>query len=97
MARTPEQKAADEALTAAIEACRDAYFQDEMKDDPDVPDGPGMTMEYLVIATATLVGDNGETYTRVYSLNKDDDVPVHRLVGLVEYTRMRYTKLVGDG
>lgn len=82
MSRTPEQKAADEALTAAIEAHVKAY----------VDDGHGWVMsEYVVVLSQHRYDENGDGHTGVGIAYRDGDVPVHRALGLVEYaaTRMR--------
>jgi len=98
MPRTPEQIEADEALTAAIERCREVYHLNDKDDDdgPEVPDGPGVTMEYVVIGSTALLGDDGTSYTGVFTIHRDDGVPMHRILGLLEYAGVRWRNIVRE-
>lgn len=81
MARTAEQTAADEALTAAIERVLQAY-----------DDGHAWILtEYVVVTSQHRFDDDGDPLTAVGVLPRDGDVPLHRSLGLVEYvsTRLR--------
>lgn len=79
MPRTPEQKAADEALTEAIEGVWRAY-------DPD-DDDPGLLTDYLVIAVRRGFDAEGDSWTSVGSFSRDDSVPAHTQLGLLEQRR----------
>lgn len=82
MGRSPEQKAADEALTAAVETVARLHFED----------GHGWVMsEYVVLAAHHRYDEEGESYTAVSCIYRDGDVPIHRALGLLEYgaARMR--------
>lgn len=78
MARTAEQKAADEALTAAIEGVRRAY------DAEDVTAGMTMT-EYVVVQALTTWDEEGDGRSSVIISYRDGDVPLHRAIGLLQY------------
>lgn len=84
--RTPEQVAADNALTDAIEACLQAYG------------GPGsyVLTEYIVITAQTGWDDDGEQLTAVGVCHRDGDVPLHRCLGLAEYAAARYRKRIAE-
>lgn len=88
MSRTEEQKTADEALTAAIEAAVRAYFEDE----------GWVTAEYLVVAAQNRLGPGGEPETSIIQLNRDGDIPTYRALGLVEFlaARMRANAAAAD-
>jgi hypothetical protein len=71
--RTPEQLAADAALTAAIQAVDVAYGGD-----------PGDTLgDYLVITAWHRDRGPGETETAVMYASRDGAVPIYRLEGLI--------------
>ncbi|SBT64235.1 hypothetical protein GA0070622_1205 [Micromonospora sediminicola] len=80
MSRTPEQVAADEALTAAIEQALLAY-------------GPGdqayILTEYVVVTSQQRFDEEGNGITAVGCINRDSDVPFHRILGLLEYAGTR--------
>lgn len=84
MPRTPEQVAADEALTAAIDAVWRAY-----DDDPD----PGYLLDYIVIAARRGFTDDGDNWTSVGSFARDDSVPTHVQLGLLQHrlTSLKYS------
>lgn len=81
MSRTPEQVAADDALTAAIEAAERAYHGD---------DSEGVLVSYVVIAKRKFWDSDGAGVTAISSINKDSDVSMDELLGLVEYASTRY-------
>lgn len=84
--RTPEQIAADEALTAAVEAAWFAYY-------PDTE--PGILMEYVVLARRRTYGsDDGEPLTANAIMPRDGDVPLDVLLGMVGYSDARLRKRV---
>ena len=80
--RSPEQVAADEALTAAIQQALLAYADDGYAWVPT---------EYVVVLSQTRFDEDGDGITAVGMIYRDCDVPQHRALGLVEYaaTRMR--------
>lgn len=97
MPRTPEQVTADEALTEAIQRCWRAYYEGEPYADDGVPveaAAEGVMMEYLVIGTMRNFDNEGDPYTHVFHIYRDGDVPVHRLLGMLEYARLRLAALV---
>lgn len=78
MARTAEQKAADEALTAAIEQTRRAYDTEGVT--------AGYTMaEYVVVSALVTWDEEGDGRTSVGIAYRDGDVPTHRAMGLLRY------------
>ncbi|MBF6291817.1 hypothetical protein IU454_08060 [Nocardia farcinica] len=80
MPRTPEQIAADDALTAAIEAVQRAY-DDELQ---------GVLTGYVVLAKRRYWDESGDGYTAVTSIAKDSAMPVDEQLGLVEYASTLY-------
>lgn len=99
MPRTPEQVAADDALTEAIKRTWRAYWENEPYADSDVPEeaaGEGVMMEYMVIGTMASFDKDGEPYTHVFHVYKDGDVPIHRLLGMLEYARLRLARIVQE-
>jgi hypothetical protein len=86
MSRTPEQRAADAALTAAIEQTLTAYADD----------GQAWILTEYVVLTAQTRYDDGEASTAVGALYRDGDVPLHRALGLVEYASTRMRKTIAE-
>lgn len=87
MTRTPEQVAADNALTAAIER-----VTEHVDDDTD---GWVMT-EYVVVAAQHRFDDDGSTVTGLVILSRDGDVAPHRSLGLLDYAATRIRRTVTD-
>ena len=87
MTRTPEQVAADEALTAAIEQTARAYGDDGQA---------WVTSEYVVAVAQHRFDDDGDPVTTVGLLYRDGDVPTHRALGLVEFAAVRLRTLAMD-
>lgn len=93
--RTPEQKTADDNLTAAIEAVADAYGYNQ----------PGfINNEYVVVLHQRGWGDNvDDTYSGVVLLYRDGGLPWMSIMGLMAMADRRIkhgfdTALVeGDG
>lgn len=78
MPRTAEQKAADAALTEAIEAVRRAYDVEGVT--------AGYTMaEYVVVHSLITWDEEGEGRTSVGIAYRDGDVPLHRAMGLLHH------------
>lgn len=99
MQRNDRQKAADEALSAAIIETWRAYYEGEPYADGEIPPEAaieGVPMEYVVIGTMHSIDDDGASYTHVFNLYSDNNVPVHRLLGLVEYAKLRLANLVQE-
>lgn len=80
MNRTPEQVAADNALTDAIEAVERAYHGES----------EGVLTTYVVIAKRKFWDEDGTGVTAITSASKDSDVSLDELLGLVEYAAARY-------
>jgi hypothetical protein len=74
MARTPEQKAADDALTAAIDAAVEAYGYRE-----DVM----MNTSYIVLVEQRGWDDDADSLTGVVRLYKDGDMSWISILGLL--------------
>lgn len=87
--RTPEQKAADEALTAAIEAVRDAYAD-------ETESRSYLLTDYVVISAGTRFADDGESWSQVAMIYRDNDVPAYRVIGLLDFALARARKYVAD-
>lgn len=85
MSRTDEQRAADAALTAAVERVLQAYDDDAW-----------VLTEYVVITSQHRYDDDGDACTAVGVLMRDDDVPLHRALGLVEYASVRLRRRVAE-
>ena len=83
MPRTPEQVAADEHLNDAIDQAYRAYFPEAEHG------GRGVPMEYAVVGCAAIIDEDGDPFTRVFQLTRDDGVPIHRLLGLLDYSATR--------
>jgi len=76
MSRTPEQVAADDALTAAIEKWLQAY-------DPD--DEPRILGEYVVHARIRVFDEDGDALTHHALIPRDGYVPTDLMLGMTEY------------
>ncbi|MGY2019386.1 hypothetical protein [Nocardia gipuzkoensis] len=81
MTRTPEQKAADDALTAAIEAVQAAYDDDPIE---------GVLTAYIVIAKRRWWEEDDAGVTSITSISKDNALPVDEMLGLAEYAAVMY-------
>jgi hypothetical protein len=86
VSRSPEQVAADEALTAVIEGVLQAY------DDGDA----WLLAEYVVITSQQRYDDDGDLLTAVGALYRDGSVPTHRALGLVEHAAVRLRGRITD-
>ncbi|MEU0081380.1 hypothetical protein ABZY58_26060 [Micromonospora tulbaghiae] len=82
MSRTPEQVAADEALTAAIEQALLAYGDSQAY----------VLTEYVVVTSQQRFDEEGNSITAIGFINRDGDVPYHRILGLLEYAATRTRK-----
>lgn len=83
--RTPEQRAADDALTAAVEQALAAYSE---------PDRPWVLTEYVVVTAQQTYDEAGDGLTAVGCIYRDGDVPMHRVLGLLEYAATRTRKRI---
>lgn len=90
MARTPEQQAADEALTQAIEAVTQAY-------DPEGAMAGFILGEYVVVSSRQGWDDDGDGITSVGTMFRDGDVPTHRALGLLAYARRSLEHYITQG
>ncbi|MGB7237125.1 MAG: hypothetical protein WBD41_14215 [Rhodococcus sp. (in: high G+C Gram-positive bacteria)] len=86
MARTAEQVAADDALTAAVHATLIAYHG------PD----PGVLTDYLVVGLRRDWDEDGDPITANYSIPRDGDVPLSHLLGLVEWASTRFRARIAE-
>lgn len=86
MSRTPEQIAADDALTAAIEGVLIAYADD----------GNAWVISEYIVAAAQHRFDDGDALTAVGLLYRDGDVPTHRALGLADYAATQLRWLVAQ-
>ena len=77
MARTEAQRAADDALTAAIEQMRAAYVD-------DAASGEVLT-DYVVVHVAQGWDDDGDSYTVTGVHHRDAAMPLYRIAGLLHY------------
>lgn len=75
--RTDEQKRADEQLTAAILAVRNAYHGDDEY----------LLTDYIVLTAETRFDEHGDQYTAYSRLYRDGDMPWYRILGLLDVHR----------
>lgn len=84
--RTPEQIAADDQLRVATRAIAEAYG-----------DGlPWVPMEYVLVYSMQRWDDDGDALTAVGTAIDSGSVPIHRLLGLVNYAAARYRRLISE-
>lgn len=81
MSRTLEQVAADEALDAAVNACRDAYVEGTAK---------GIITEYLVLYASRSWDSDGEPLTAIGRLNSEPGAPLHHQLGMLDYVAAEF-------
>ncbi|BDB58971.1 MULTISPECIES: hypothetical protein [Rhodococcus] len=86
MPRTPEQIAADDALTAAIDRVWAAYS--------DIEDG--VLVDYIVVANRRHWDADGDTATSTFLHNRDDSVPIANQLGLAEFMACRVRKWIAE-
>lgn len=83
---TPEEKAAHDVLTDAIEAVVRAQGNRSEA---------WVASEYVVVHAAhRFEGD--DTYTAVGVIYRADDVPMHRALGLLEFASTRLRKIIAE-
>ncbi len=75
MARTPEQIEADDALTAAILAARNAYFPEAAEN---------LLTDYVVTFADVRYDDDGERQVGVGWLLRDNEVDAYKVRGLLQ-------------
>lgn len=85
MSRTPEQKAADEAVTAAVEAQLAAYSEPGEE--------PALLTDYVVLSAQRGFDDDGRSFTTYASMPRDGDLPIHVLLGLTAYAAANYKQM----
>lgn len=73
--RTEDQRAADEALTVAIEAARRAYFPEDVN---------AVLGSYVVVYNEQMMGADGEVSCSYGTLMKDGSMAGTEVVGLLE-------------
>jgi hypothetical protein len=81
--RTPEQIKADDALTAAIDDARRAYWP------ADAPPDTGIMTDYMVVFVARDWDEDGDSMTAVCTLVRDNDVPPHIILGLLAHAKIQ--------
>lgn len=84
--RTPQQLAADEQLREAAKAITAAYASDRA----------WVPMEYVLVYSMQSWDDEGDARTAVGTAVDSGTVPIHRLLGLLEYAATRYRKLINE-
>ena len=84
--RTPEQLAADEQLREAAKAITEAYASDRA----------WVPMEYVLVYSMQSWDEDGDALTAVGTAVDSGAVPIHRLLGLVEYASTRYRRLIAS-
>jgi hypothetical protein len=87
MTRTPEQAAADDTLTAAIENHQAAYHDDN----------EGVLTDYLVIAQRTFWDEDGDQCQAVYLSVRDGNMGLSQQLGLITFADTLVRKNVTDG
>ena len=81
---SPEEKTAYEALSAAIETVARIHRSEAW-----------VSSEYIVVHAAhRFEGD--ESYTAVGVIYRDEDVPMHRALGLLEFATTRLRKMIAE-
>lgn len=73
--RTPEQRAADEGLTDAINTVNRAYFGDSDR----------LLTDYVVVFAEQSWDDDGDPITAVGTNPRDGDMAIYKTIGLLEY------------
>lgn len=89
MARTDEQKAADDALTEAIQRVIVAYL------DPD-DDRDYLLTDYIVIHAGARFDDEGDSWSRIGIINRESNLAAYRILGLLDFARARTQKYVAQ-
>lgn len=84
MARTADQVAADDALAAAIEQCRNAY----------VEDATGIITEWIVLYASRRWTEDGDSLTAIGKLLCEPPPPLHHQLGMVELVATEYRKII---
>lgn len=79
MSRTPEQIAADDNLTAAIEAQQRAYHDDN----------EGVLTEYVIVSERTYWDSDGDRLTATYISVRDNGTSLSQQLGLLEFAAFR--------
>lgn len=86
--RTPDQLAADAALTEAVDRTIAAY-RDQW--DPDGNDGrPEVLTSYIVLTASQSWDEHGNGTTAYGALLKDGDLPIHEVLGLIDRAQVRF-------
>lgn len=90
--RTPEQKAADKALTAALEQVREAYHDYHFGE--GTPE-PGVLTDYVVIANFSLIDDEEDEISTVLCHPKNGYLPLRNQLSLARYATVRLEGIIG--
>lgn len=87
MSRTPEQIAADDALSAAIDDVWHAYYPESEK---------GILLEYVVLARSRSFDEEGDALTAHAMMPRDGEVPIDLMLGMTEYACTRLRKRIAE-
>ena len=79
MPRTPEQKAADEAMREAVQRQREAYGY-----------GDGVIVDMVVVGSVIGFDEDGDEVITNFATHDRDNIPLYRLLGLCEYAATVY-------
>ncbi|MCW2601855.1 MAG: hypothetical protein JWM02_3684 [Frankiales bacterium] len=85
--RSPDQIAADDALTAAVEAINAAYYPD---------DDPRILTDYLVVYVQQSFDEDGNATVAIGAHPRDGDLPLYRQIGMLDHTLTRARHRVAD-
>jgi hypothetical protein len=85
--RTPEQIAADDALTEAIRRVAEAY--------PETPEG--ILTGYLIYTVHQNFLSDGNGTTRVDYITKDNEMPWHHIIGLARMGSVMLEQEMAEG
>lgn len=86
MSRTPEQIAADDNLTAAIEAQQRAYHDDN----------EGVLTEYVIVSERTYWDGDGDRVTATYLSVRDNGVIISHQLGLLHFAAAKVQASIAE-
>jgi hypothetical protein len=88
--RTPEQKAADDALDTAIHTCLDAYGCLTVESDPEEGGTyPLATVNWIVLVEQRGFDQDGDSRTTLAHVYRDGDMPEIARIGLLRAALLR--------
>lgn len=80
MPRTPEQVAADDTLTEAVQAVHDAYHGDDIK---------GILTDYVVVGKRIYFDDDGDRQEQICTHSRDAALTYSEILALLDYSQSR--------